>query len=175
MASKPVSATTDLRELLSLETSILRVLCVTVNSEGELKYKILDTLSEELFYFPLTKSIFAAVTESHRNGEFVASAPLEQLLRRRSVELPDNFHLEDLFTGNLPSSSELAEWLARLKGDGCSTTPMDDSEAVLKRAERTQPVIPPEAPSPVRTKSSAIQADPPPRPLPGLLTFDRRP
>ena len=53
-------------ELLELETSVLRTLCLTVNTAGsELKYKILDTLSSADFYFPVNASIFEH-REEHR-------------------------------------------------------------------------------------------------------------
>ena len=53
----------DLAELLTVETSVLRTLCLTVNSESsELKTRITENLIVDDFYFPITKSIFGAIS-----------------------------------------------------------------------------------------------------------------
>ncbi len=64
----------DLGGQLRLETSVLRTLCLTVNSDGsELKYRILEDLTEGDFYFPVTRTIFTAVCELHKEGDHVVS------------------------------------------------------------------------------------------------------
>ena len=120
MAAEQVSPRMELGELLSLEQSLLRALCLTVNSNtSEFKYRILEGLAEEDFYFPVTRSIFGAIKEFHASGDFVVASALAEVLRH--VDVPDDFYVEDLFTGELPSSDKLGEWLARLKEDASST------------------------------------------------------
>jgi replicative DNA helicase len=116
-------------ELNALEKSVLRTLCSTVNATGsELKYKILDSLSEDDFYFPVNKAVFTALNEMHRRGDYVVFTNLEEELQNRAVELPEDFFVEDLFRGELPELTEVGKWINRLKDrsrggmDGSSTT-----------------------------------------------------
>ena len=46
-------------ELRALESSVLKALCLTINTAGsELKYKILDSLADDDFYFPINRALF---------------------------------------------------------------------------------------------------------------------
>ena len=57
-------------ELRSLETSVLKTLCLTINTAGsELKYKILDSLSDDDFYFPILRAVFRTLADMHLRGE----------------------------------------------------------------------------------------------------------
>jgi hypothetical protein len=106
-----------LAELLLLETSVLRTLCLTINASGsEIKSRILDTLKDADFYFPITKGIFTTLVEMQRRGDSVDYINLEEELRRRSIHMPEHFFLEDLFRGEIPALAELNQWLARLTG-----------------------------------------------------------
>lgn len=98
----------SLGELLELETSVLRTLCLTVNTAGsDLKYKILDLLSGSDFYFPVNAAIFEALEDMHRKGDYIVHSNLDEELRSRSVDYPEGFYLDDLFVGDLPHASEL--------------------------------------------------------------------
>lgn len=106
----------DYGDLLVLETSVLRTLCLTVNATGsELKYKIIDTLSEDDFYFPINKALFASIIEMHRRGDYVVYTNLEEDFRNKSVDVPENLFVEDFFRGELPELEELNKWINRLK------------------------------------------------------------
>jgi hypothetical protein len=106
----------DLGGQLLLEMSVLRTLCLTVNSDGsELKYRILDDLKAEDFYFPVTRTVFAAITELHGNGDQVVAQNLQDVLNERAVDVPDDFYLEDLFRGELASLATLSGWINLLK------------------------------------------------------------
>jgi hypothetical protein len=104
----------DLAELLTVETSVLRTLCLTVNSEtSELKNRITENLIVDDFYFPITKSVFGAISDLAKNGTNVDPNSLEQSLSRRTVDVPDDFFLEDLFRGEAPSPQTLTKWIRR--------------------------------------------------------------
>jgi hypothetical protein len=106
----------DYGEMLALESSVLRTLCLTVNATGsELKYKIIDTLSEDDFYFPINKALFASIIEMHRRGDYVVYTNLEEDLRNKSVDVPEGLFVEDFFRGELPELEELNKWIDRLK------------------------------------------------------------
>jgi hypothetical protein len=108
----------DLGGQLKLETSVLRTLCLTVNSDGsELKYQVLEDLTEGDFYFPVTRTIFAAVFEMHREGDHVVSSALVEVLKAHSVDVPDDFYVEDLFKGELPSTATLSKWIDLIKSE----------------------------------------------------------
>jgi hypothetical protein len=110
------AAGSPLGELLSLETSVLRALCLSINTPGSvLKDKILDALSESAFYVPINKALFSVLTELHQRGEYVVCSNLRDELGNRQVNMPEGFHLEDLFRGDLPKLPEVAGWLSRLK------------------------------------------------------------
>jgi len=103
-------------ELLLLEASVLRALCMTVNASGsEVKSKILDTLVEEDFYFPVNKEIFIAVKDMMRKGAHVVYTNLEEELHKRSVHIPEDFFIQDLFKGDLPRTQDLTQWMTRMK------------------------------------------------------------
>ncbi len=103
-------------ELRSLETSVLKTLCLTINTAGsELKYKILDSLSEEDFYFPVLRAVFRTLAEMHLRGDYVISSNLEEELQKSGGEMPAGFAIEQLFDGSLPSLAELNGWVSRLK------------------------------------------------------------
>ena len=110
------TSTIGVQELRSLETSILKALCLTINTAGsELKYKILDSLSDDDFYFPVTKAVFRTLSEMHLRGDYVISANMEEELQEAGVELSSDFSMEVLFGGSLPALSELNQWVVRLK------------------------------------------------------------
>ncbi len=137
----------ELGELLRIETSVLRSLCLTINASGSaLKDRILDTLSENAFYFPINKALFAALGEMHRRGDYVVCSNLADELRNRDVRIPEGFYLEDLFRGDLPKAPEVTEWLGRLK-DRAGKAPAPGSGGVAE----AQPV----APAPSRATSVA--------------------
>jgi len=123
---------------LLLEISLLRTLCLTVNSEGsELKYRILDDLVEDDFYFPVTRTVFAAISELHRNGDQVVAQNLQDILKERAVDVPDDFYVEDLFQGELASMATLSGWIDILKS---TEKPERPKEAVPKApAARLEP------------------------------------
>lgn len=109
------SGAMSVEELRHLETGVLKTLCLTINTAGsELKYKILDSLSEDDFYFPVTKAVYETLHEMHRRGDYVVSVNLEEELRS-TTELPTEFVVDHLFDGPLPSLTELSAWLLRLK------------------------------------------------------------
>jgi len=125
-------------ELLDLETSVLRTLCLTVNTAGsELKYKILDTLSGPDFYFPVNGAIFEALEDMHRKGDYIVHNNLDEELRRRSVDYPEGCFLEDLFAGDLPHASDLERKVGRIKERASVGLPPrpDDSAEGEKRPE----------------------------------------
>lgn len=124
----------SLGDLLNLETSVLRALCLTVNAAGsELKYKILDMLSEDDFYFPINKAVFLALTAMERKGDYVVYTSLEEALRKSAVDVPEDFFIEDLFRGELPGLDELSERLGRMKERAQKgITPVADSRAPTK-------------------------------------------
>jgi hypothetical protein len=150
----------DLSGQLALEIEILRTLCLTVNSEGsEIKYRILEGLVEDDFYFPVTRTVFAAVFQLHRNGDQVVAKNLQYVLNERSVDVPDDFYVEDLFQGDLVSLPTLDGWIERLKTseDTRPPRPAFVPEDDIPRLEKTQPSVkaPPLSP----------KAAPPPAPI----------
>lgn len=103
-------------ELRSLETSVLKTLCLTINTAGsELKYRILDSLSDDDFYFPVLRAVFRTLAEMHLRGDYVISSNLEEELQKNGGDMPGGFAIGQFFDGNLPSLGELNSWLNRLK------------------------------------------------------------
>ena len=117
MAANPEqSEAIGIEELRALEGSVLKALCLTINTAGsELKYKILDSLSEDDFYFPLNRAVFLTLAELHRRGEYVISANLDEELQKTGEDIPADFLIEELFSGTLPGLSDLNGWVVRLK------------------------------------------------------------
>jgi len=117
MAANPEqSEAIGIEELRALESSVLKALCLTINTAGsELKYKILDSLSEDDFYFPLNRAVFLTLAELHRRGEYVISANLDEELQKTGEDVPANFLIDELFSGTLPGLSDLNGWVVRLK------------------------------------------------------------
>ena len=117
MAANPEqSEAIGIAELRALEGSVLKALCLTINTAGsELKYKILDSLSEDDFYFPLNRAVFLTLAELHRRGEYVISANLDEELHKTGEDIPANFLIDELFSGTLPGLSDLNGWVVRLK------------------------------------------------------------
>ena len=164
----------DVAELLTVETSVLRAFCLTVNSDGsELKKKIIDGLEVEDFYFPITKSIFGAVSSLAKDGTNVDPNSLEQALSRRSVDVPDDFFLEDLFRGEAPSPQTLTEWIGDLKNgnrNGNEPEPaeldeLDDEHPKQHYLEKTQPSVKSKA-AQAATPAQIDEAPRPPSPEP---------
>ena len=86
----------DLAELLTVETSVLQALCMSTGSEStELRDTILRELEQDDFYFPITRTIYAAVSSMSRDNSPVDAESLLRALSRRSVDIPDDFFLED--------------------------------------------------------------------------------
>ena len=103
-------------ELRSLETSVLKTLCLTINTAGsELKYKILDSLSDDDFYFPVLRAVFRTLADMHLRGDYVISSNLEEEIQKSEGEMPAGFAIEHLFDGSIPSLTELNTWVSRLK------------------------------------------------------------
>jgi hypothetical protein len=126
--------------------SVLRTLCLTVNSDGsELKYRILDDLKENDFYFPVTRTVFAAVSNLHRNGDHVVVQSVEDILSESGVDVPDDFYVEDLFQGELASMATLSGWIEILK--------------TAEKPERPEAAVP-EAPPAVAVEAPPPSADP---------------
>ncbi len=106
-------------ELLLIEASVLKALCMTVNTSGsEVKAKILETVAEDDFYFPVNKEIFIALKDMMRKNVHVVYTNLEEVLHKRSVHVPEDFFIQDLFKGDLPRMSDLSQWIARMRGHG---------------------------------------------------------
>ena len=143
----------DYGELLVLETSVLRTLCLTVNATGsELKYKIIDTLSEDDFYFPINKALFASIIEMHRRGDYVVYTNLEEDLRNKSVDVPEDLFVEDFFHGELPELEELNRCIDRLKDRSRGAPGTRDKIAVGENRTSTSS---PEAAAPAESKPAS--------------------
>ena len=117
MAATPEqSEAIGIDELRALEACVLKALCLTINTAGsELKYKILDSLTGDDFYFPLNRAVFQTLAELHRRGDYVISANLDEDLRKTGEDIPRNFVIDELFSGTLPGLSELNGWVIRMK------------------------------------------------------------
>lgn len=172
----------DLGDQLTLEIEILRSLCLTVNSEGsEIKYRILEGLVEEDFYFPVTRTIFAAVSGLHENGDQVVAQSLQSVLNERSTDVPDDFYVEDLFQGELASLATLAAWIERLKAleEPRPSRPAFGPEHDMPRLEKTQPSViapspqPRATPPPVPLENAAAAPPAPAPPFPAEATAGR--
>lgn len=103
-------------ELRALEASVLKALCLTINTAGsELKYKILDSLSDDDFYFPLNRAVFQTLAELHRRGEYVISSNLDEELQKTGEAVAGDSMIGELFSGTLPGLSDLSAWVMRMK------------------------------------------------------------
>lgn len=180
-------------ELRTLETSVLKALCLTINTAGsELKYKILDSLSDDDFYFPVFRAVFHTLSEMHLRGDYVISANLEEELQKTAdSEIPTGFVIEQLFDGSLPSLTDLNAWVGRLKErsrsgiipsvqpavkEPAAIPPRADATVVKSVAEvkrkiaeekrKSSPEVPPERPQP----SSLSQSSPRVKSSPGVST-----
>ena len=111
------------------------------------------------FYFPITRTIYAAVSSMSRDNSPVDAESLLRALSRRSVDIPDDFFLEDLFTGAKPSKETLAGWLNGVKNG-------EEKEADAQTKPKTQPkVAPPTKPTLADThRSVKVTFPPPPEP-----------
>lgn len=133
-------AEVGLGELLELETSVLQTLCLTVNTAGsEIKYKILDVLTSHDFYFPVNGSIFEALEDMHRKGDYIVHSNLDEELRGRSVDYPEGFYLEDLFNGELPPIQELEQSVSKVKERSSLDLPPRPDEAEAEAEAETNP------------------------------------
>jgi replicative DNA helicase len=105
----------ELKELLSVERSVLRALCLTINLGGSaVKDRILDTLTKEHFSLPMHRALFAALRELHHRGEYVVLSNLGDELHNLAMEIPGGFSPEDLFRGEPPKPAEVKDWVDRL-------------------------------------------------------------
>ncbi len=139
----------NLKELLSLETSVLKTLCLTINSTGSVhKDKLLDVLSRDDFYFPIHKALFSILREMQHRGDYIVLANIKEELFNRSVELPEGFYLEDLFRGDLPTLPELSQWVVRLKERVGGASPS------VSEAAAEPPAPAPLAPAPPASEAS---------------------
>jgi replicative DNA helicase len=123
----------ELKELSSVERSVLRALCLTINLGGSaVKDRILDTLTKDHFSLPINRALFAALRELHHRGEYVVMSNLEDELHALAMETPESLSLEDLFRGEPPKPAEVKEWVDRLRERatrGKSPVPGGASEA----------------------------------------------
>lgn len=161
----------DVSELLTVETSVLRTYCLTVNSESsELKRRINDNLAVDDFYFPITKSVFEVVSTMSSNGVNVDPSSLEQALSRRSVDVPDDFFLEDLFAGEAPSTETLMKWIESMcpsaENGGDAKTEAAAAPPKEHSLEKTHPSATPRPETQTGTSSAAGAAQPDPAPTP---------
>ena len=105
----------ELKEVPSIERSVLRALCLTVNVAGSaVKDRILDTLMKDHFSLPVNRALFAALKELHHRGEYVVLRNLEDEIHALSVEIPAGLSLEDLFRGEPPKPAEVKDWVDRM-------------------------------------------------------------
>lgn len=166
----------ELGELVVLEGSVLRTLCLTINSEvSELKSSILDGLSENDFYFPVTQAVFGIVVDLHRQGSNVDAKDLQETLRRRAVSVPDDFYAEDLFVGDLPTVDELNRQIAQLK-NGTDTKSTAQVEVVhthpsISVSSKKSP-SPAEGEAPLQSSQSLTEAEDPDL---GISTYRQAP
>jgi hypothetical protein len=145
MAAEPErSDTIGVDELRSLEISVLKALCLTINTAGsELKYRILDSLSDDDFYFPILRAVFRTLSEMHLRGDYVISANLAEELQKANTSVPAGFSIEHLFDGNLPPLTELNVWVTRLKERSRSglvptvAPPIPEASVPVPKAEAT--------------------------------------
>jgi len=161
----------DVAELLSVETSVLRTFCLTANSDGsELKKRIVDLLVEEDFYFPITKSVFSTIEALTEDGANVDAESLTRALNLRSVDVPDDFFLEDLFVGEAPASETLTGWIVELKADEDTPPLRDETTTPSAKLAKTHPSVKATTPAPRKTKPkpeqepAAVSEPAPPKP-----------
>jgi len=137
----------ELKELSSVERSVLRALCLTINVAGSVvKDRILDTLTKDHFSLPINRALFAALRELHHRGEYVVMSNLEDELHALVMETPESLSLEDLFRGEPPKPAEVKEWVDRLR----------------ERATRGKSPVPSGAPEPQPGVAATPQATPAP-------------
>ena len=178
-------------ELRTLETSVLKALCLTINTAGsELKYKILDSLADDDFYFPVLRAVFRTLAEMHLRGDYVISSNLEEELQKSASDMPAGFAIGQFFEGNLPSLGELNGWVNRLKDRSRSglvptvsappvkEPPRADATIVKPVAEMKKKIaeemrksnpsaaVPPPAREAVPLEKSSPAVVPPPKPKP---------
>ena len=140
--SEPTAAV-GVEELSALEASVLKALCLTINTAGsELKYKILDTLSDGDFYFPVHRSVFRTLSELHRRGDYVISANLDEELQKSGEHVPANFVIDELFGGTLPGLSDLSDWVMRVRERARSgLDPKEESRMELAARDDASPEL----------------------------------
>jgi replicative DNA helicase len=137
----------ELKELSSVERSVLRALCLTINLGGSaVKDRILDTLTKDHFSLPINRALFAALRELHHRGDYVVMSNLEDELHALAMETPESLSLEDLFRGEPPKPAEVKDWVDRLR----------------ERATRGKPPVPGGAPEPQPGVAATPQATPAP-------------
>lgn len=148
----------SLKELLSLESAVLKTLCLTINSPGSgHKDKILDVVTRDDFYFPIHKALFSILLEMHHRGDYIVLPSIKEELFNRSVELPEGFFLEDLFRGDLPALSDLGQWVIRLKERAGGASPgVTEAAAEAPAPASLAPPVP--APAPVAPAAPAAPA-----------------
>ena len=106
----------DLKERPTLEYSVLRALCLTINVPGStVKDGILDTLTKEDFSLPINRAIYSALWELQNRGEYVVLSNLMGELERTAVEVPDGLSPKDLFRGEPPKLTKVKGWIDRLR------------------------------------------------------------
>jgi hypothetical protein len=144
------------REPSSIERSVVRALCLTINVGGSIvKDKMLDNLAEGHFSTPIDRALFAAIRELHERGEYVVVSNLEEELKTRGVKIPESLSLEDLFRGDSPKPVEVAEWVARLRGE-----PFTEQVPESRVAVEPQPggIAAPVAPAPAASREPRAES-----------------
>jgi len=140
-ATPDPSAAVDLDELRSLEASVLKALCLTINTAGsELKYAILDSVADVDFYFPINSALFRVLFELHQKGEYVIASNLDEELRKEVDTIPSSFVIDELFSGTIPGVADTGLWIARMKERGSVEEIADpvESKASTTKGKRSR-------------------------------------
>lgn len=116
MTSAQKASENPLSGLLSLETAVLRALCLAINTgRSTTSGRIAAELDRACFYFPVTRAIFSSLGDLAAAGGLITLASLEQKLRDMAADVPSDFFLEDLFSGEPPASDALEDWMTTLR------------------------------------------------------------
>ena len=129
----------EVKELASIERSVLRALCLTINVAGSTaKDRILDTLTKDHFSLPINRALFTALNELHHRGEYVVLSNLEDELHTLKAEIPGDLPLEDLFRGDAPKPVDVKDWVDQLIGKGKPSAPRAVPEQPSVKAGTSQ-------------------------------------
>lgn len=132
----------ELKELPSVERSVLRALCLTINVAGSVvKDRILDTLTKDHFSLPIHRALFAALRELHHRGEYVVLSNLEDELRNLAMQIPQHISLDDLFRGEPPKPAEVKDWVDRLLVDRLMEQTVKGKPPAPRSVPEQQPAV----------------------------------